>query len=251
MRRGLLFCLIIFTITLMWTPANFATASTTTSTSVNTNNIGATVTTTTNNVINQITTGSTQLIAQANQTAQDLWKNATIYAQNILKQAQEFSKQSGLLGETVATSLALVGLGESYTSYEKMQNVCNALTWVNHFRQCTIHKYTGYWCCAVKNKTTGLQYCKFFTDADAKKAVGDTKSTTTTSTTGTVAVSGTTTTGTTTTSTSATASTSAAPKNSPAPGTPITEANNFSYICSCNFISVVFSLMIAVLISIF
>lgn len=131
-----------------------------------------TTTTTTDTSLQTITQKTTdfttQLINNANKTAVELFQNATIYAKDVLSKLQTVAKQKGIIGETVSTSLQLIGLGEGYESYEKMQIACDSFNYVNHWRQCAIHKFSGYWCCSLKNLTSGQFSCLSFTDAKAK-----------------------------------------------------------------------------------
>jgi len=125
----------------------------------------------TESIVANITTTSTAVLTDAEKLAKELYANATAYATQVLKDAQAYSQTGGILAETVYTSLALIGLSASYTSYDKMQKACDALTYVNHYSQCLIHRYSGYWCCATKNLSTGTASCKAYSDADAKVLV--------------------------------------------------------------------------------
>ena len=156
------------------TTAASVTAGLTASASTTLTNVGTQITTTTNNLVSQAETFTLQTISSANQTAISLYNNATQFYKDTLAAAQEFAKGDGLLAETVSTSLQLIGLGSGYTTSDQMLKVCAQLTYVNYWRQCTIHQYKGYWCCAVKNLSTGNYYCQGWSDAEAKKKVDDT-----------------------------------------------------------------------------
>lgn len=127
--------------------------------------------TTVDTLVADATKLANQLTDQAKKLAEELYKNATSYAQNALVEAQKFGDQGGILGDTVKTSLQLIGLGSKYTSIDKMEKACNALTYVNHYSQCLIHRFDGSWCCAVKVVDSGALSCKFYSDKDAKALV--------------------------------------------------------------------------------
>lgn len=133
--------------------------------------IASTISTTANTIIADATKLANQLTDQAKVYAEELYKNATAFAQTALVEAQKFGEQGGILGDTVKTSLQLIGLGSKYTSIDKMEKACNALTYVNHYSQCLIHRFDGYWCCAVKVIDSGALSCKNYSDKDAKALV--------------------------------------------------------------------------------
>ena len=146
-----------------------ATSTTTTSSTVTVNTITNTITS--NLDTSSIEAAAKDAAAKAKALAEELYKNATAYAKNVLAQAEDFATTGGILADTVSTSLALIGLGASYTTYAKMQIACDAHTYINHYSQCLIHKFAGYWCCAKKNLSTGTAICKAYSNVEAKALV--------------------------------------------------------------------------------
>jgi len=102
----------------------------------------------------------------------ELHTNKTFFHRTI-KKAEVYAEKGGIIGDTISTTLKLSGLASSYSTYEKMQEVCDELTYVNHYSQCTTHRFEGYWCCAIKNYSSGILSCRSYADKEAKVLVED------------------------------------------------------------------------------